>query len=49
MRKSYKVIGAGVSPIDGWYRWTLRRNDGRIVTVGKTRLRQLRKQGRLVE
>lgn len=45
---TYEVIREGVD-FDGWYKWTLRRSDGRETKVGKTRLRKLRAEGRLKE
>ena len=45
----YQYIGGGIDPVDGWWKYTLRRNDGRIVKVRKARLRELRREGRLCD
>ena len=47
-RHTYTFIGAGVD-INGWWKYTLGRDDGQVVRLGKTRYRELRKQGRITE
>jgi hypothetical protein len=44
---TYALIGAGVD-FDGWYKWNLRRSDGKTVKVNKARYRQLIREGRIV-
>ncbi len=48
-KHTYKVTGAGLDAVSGWYKWTLLRDDGREVKVPKLRLQQLRAEGRIVE
>ena len=47
MRKSiYSYVNRGVD-FDGWYKFWLERDDGKIVKVSKARARELRRSGRL--
>ncbi len=45
-RHTYTIIGSGVDT-DGWFKYELRRDDGKVVKVGKARVRQLRQTGQL--
>lgn len=46
--KTYTVIGSGID-IDGWHKYTLERNDGKIVKVTRSRLKQLKSKNQIVE
>jgi hypothetical protein len=45
---SYTYQGGRVD-IDGWYRIRLMRDDGRLVKVGKSRYKELKREGRIME
>jgi len=49
VRKNYKYIQleSGVDTIDGWWKCTLKRDDGRVVRVKKPRFWELLRQGRI--
>jgi len=42
----YEFLETGVD-INGWYKYTLKRNDGKIVKVTRKRISQLLKEERL--
>lgn len=47
-RHTYILLDGRVD-LDGWWKWSLKRDDGRIVKATKSRVRQLRRKGQMVE
>lgn len=45
---NYEYMGGGVDT-DGWYKISLRRDDGKIIKVGKTRYKSLKAAGRIID
>jgi hypothetical protein len=43
----YTRLSSGVDAIDGWWKCTLKRDDGRIVTVKEPRFNELLRKGRI--
>ena len=47
MSKKYNYEYMGTDRVDGWYKYVLKREDGKIVKIGRSRLSQLRREERL--